>query len=141
MKKPIKCYLAHAIGMRHWVREWELKLEEDTQIDFINPFYDGYEREDIDLIDKGKKDRYQVTPETIVEGDLKCIAESDSILAIADAKVWSVGTFMEIVYAYLKGIDIYVIGLRGAHQHPWIKYHANKIFTSVEEAEEYFKTL
>jgi hypothetical protein len=50
----MKLYLAHPFLDRYEIRLWEDTFEYRTGIELVNPFYD-VNREDIDLIDAGKK--------------------------------------------------------------------------------------
>jgi hypothetical protein len=71
----------------------------------------------------------------IVEGDKRDIVESDFIVAYP----WkpSAGTSMEILFAKdCVGIDVYTIYDRqrdGRGISPWITYHSDKVFNSIDE--------
>jgi nucleoside 2-deoxyribosyltransferase len=136
----ITFYLAHPFDSRKGIREWELKLEKKLKyITLNNPFYDGTERKDIMRIDKGKKEPYDVDPVAIVEGDLLSILTSDGIVAIVNTQenYPSYGTIQEIVYARMFHKPIYMLVVNGHEDHPWLQYHATKIFTTFEELENY----
>ena len=51
----------------------------------------------------------------------------------------SYGTLMEIVYAHSMDKKIYIVVLNGHEQHPWIQYHATKVFTSFEDLDHYIR--
>jgi len=142
----MKLYLAHPLIDRKWVREWELKLEKISNIEFMNPFYDNPKESDaIQKIDAGKIKRYDVSIdcEDIVEGDLELIKNSDGVFAILTSGL-SIGTFMEIFYAgYILKKPVYVFAKdkKDLIHHPWIKYLSAKRFTNKKDTEKFFKKL
>lgn len=72
------------------------------------------------------------TPEEIVEGDKYRILNSTHLLLNFIRP--SVGTSQEEIYAYDRGIFVYVINELGKDLSPWMKYHAHVIFPSLEKA-------
>lgn len=129
----MRLYLAHPFDCRKWVREWELDFEElDGNLELINPFYDNPDR-DMAIIDCGEVARYDCDYHEIVDGDLDLIQSCDGVVAIVAADVVSYGTIMEIVYGGMYDKPVYLIVLNGHEAHPWFKYHASKIFTSLKE--------
>ncbi|MFA5313042.1 MAG: hypothetical protein WC375_06995 [Methanomassiliicoccales archaeon] len=127
----MRLYLAHPIKYRHVVRRQELRFEErNPSIELINPFYDT-DRTDIGLIDKGMLDRYGVDP-IIVERDLQLLRSCDGLLAVPCGHE-SYGTAMEVAYAYMHGLPVYVIEQTELARHIWIRYHATKMFGSWDE--------
>lgn len=70
----------------------------------------------------------------IVEKD-KIEIDASDILLVYYAKP-SVGTSMEILYAWERGKKIYIISEHDEIS-PWLLYHSHKIFTSITEAMEY----
>ena len=50
----------------------------------------------------------------------------------------SVGTSMEIFYAWQKNIPVYIVIPEGVPISPWLRYHSTRIFHTFEEA---FETL
>ena len=132
-------YLAHPFDARHWVRKWELAFEKETGLTLNNPFYDQPNRADVEKIDAGRAERYaELIASDLVRKDLRFILASDGVLAIIDGST-SYGTLMEIVYAHLYGLPVYLIISNGHHDHPWLKYHSDKIFRSCEAAKRHFK--
>ena len=127
----MKLYLAHSTESREKVREWELNFEKETGINLVNPFYD-VERHDIPLLDKGDVEGFkrECHPKEVVERDIRLIKDSDAILFLLNEL--SIGTIMEIVYAKILHKTIYVITDKFA-DHTFIRYHADKIFSSLEE--------
>ncbi len=137
----MRFYLANPFPSRKEVRAWELSTEEITGIELLNPFYD-VERSDVVEIDAGRQAKYNIDPTEIVTGDLRAILSCDGIVAIINGSL-SYGTIMEIVYAHSFGKNVYIICTNGHEKHPWLRYHAREIFTSldqfVEWAYEYMK--
>lgn len=70
----MKLYLAHPLEMRKEIREIEHKIEEETGIELVNPFYDTG-RDDIYEIDAGTKTRADATLDynSLVMKDLRLI--------------------------------------------------------------------
>ena len=135
----MRLYLAHALRARHYVRRMELWFEARTGIELVNPFYDASEREDIAKIDSGKQAPYGpgLDPVKIVEGDLKTIDACDGVLGYVKLGMPSIGTYIELWYAYTKGKPVYVMTKNWAN-HPWLRYIVTKsggfIVTSWEQA-------
>jgi len=124
-------YLAHPFDSR----EWELKFEKETGITLLNPFYDT-ERTYATEIDKTRRERYEIPAASIVKRDLDLIKEADGVVAFITGDL-SYGTIMEIVYGYLLCKSVYLIVTNGHEGHPWLRYHAKEIFTSVEAFQKY----
>jgi len=135
----IKLYLAHPFDNRKELREWELGFEKRTGINLVNPFYDT-ERKDVEIIDLGIVGRYEkLIPKEIVERDLDIIKNCNGVVGFITGSI-SYGTIMEITYNYLllslHGTHPnYLIITNGHENHPWLKHHATKIFTSKEDFE------
>ncbi len=68
----------------------------------------------------------------IVEGDKADIDACDGVL------VWferpSVGTSMEVLYAWERGIPVVVVNRSGKPASPWLTYHARAVCSSASEA-------
>lgn len=121
-----KLYLAHPFPTRQRIRAWELSFEERTGIQLTNPFYDRT-RKDIDAIDRGQMDPYDLTRKykSIVEGDLKAIDEADGLVAYHRHGIPALGTPMEILYAaFICGKPTYINTNKPGH--PWLVYMARK---------------
>lgn len=136
-------YLAHNFNKRKDIRKWELKMEGKYKINIDNPFYDNphraIEMEVLDSMKDGnRKQRDYLSKRSsysIVEDDLTKIRKSDGIIAIANET--RIGTPMEIFFASrILRIPVYVISKKYA-QHPWIREHATKVFSSMREFEKY----
>ncbi|ETR74239.1 MAG: hypothetical protein OMM_06445 [Candidatus Magnetoglobus multicellularis str. Araruama] len=82
----------------------------------------------------------------LVEAETRFLRCCDLLLVDLSKKDWQyVGSLMEIVYAYLYGIPIYVVGENAIVYRKWLKAHATKIFAHLENAikhiEIYFRSL
>ena len=132
----MRLYLAHPFDSRIKIRAVEHRCEEETGLELFNPFYDAPDRTDIELIDAGRAERYEkLNPHELVERDLRGISESDGLLGIIDGAL-SYGTIMEIVYAMHLGKPVYLIVTNGHEGHPWLRHHADVVFTSWEEFQD-----
>jgi len=138
-EKQLSFYLAHPFESRKNIREWELKVENELGIELVNPFYDKEHASVVD-IDAGRKDRYQVEPKDIVDPDILEIVKSDGVVAFVTHDI-SVGTFHEMVYAYINHKPLFLVVERDddLKEHPWLRYHAHKIFDSRFQFEEHMK--
>lgn len=131
----MRIYLAHPILARKAVRERELRIEQRTGVELHNPFYDTG-RGDIEEIDAGARGLWEIDPARIVTGDVADIRRSHALAAVlCDGQ--SIGTIMEIVYAWMANKRVYIIDLANKGGHPWIRFHANMIFPSWEEFEAF----
>src|SRR3990167_6437765 len=115
-KKPnLKFYLAHPFETRQKTRVWEEKVERKYGIELVNPFYD-LDREDINAIDSGCKEKYAMTDvekAILVRRDLAEIRKADGVVAVIDGSV-SHGTIMEIVYGGIVfGKPVFIICTNG----------------------------
>lgn len=76
--------------------------------------------------------------DAIVEGDKDDILASDAVL------VWferpSVGTSMEVLFAWMNDIPVVVVNRSGKPPSPWLLYHA-QVVNSLEEAMAVLKPL
>lgn len=73
----------------------------------------------------------QVFPD-VVEKDKLLIEESDILVAYVQAP--SFGTVMEIIYAFEKGIPVYLINPNKEHMmNYWIRYHSAKFFETISD--------
>jgi nucleoside 2-deoxyribosyltransferase len=137
----MRYYLAHPFDARHEIREWELATEVKYDIELVNPFYDVH-RADVSAIDEGRHERYErLDPANIVKRDLDAIDDADGVIAFVDGSV-SYGTPMEIMYSHCVHPDsTFIVCTNGHHDHPWLRYHSTRIFTSKQELEQYLETL
>ena len=136
-------YLAHQLIHRHKVRVIQKNIEFYYGLTLINPFYDT-QRQDIKEIDNGKQTRFDIEIQRckeIVLSDLFSIKNCDGVVCIIyDREV--LGSYMEIFYAWNDcEIPVYLICYdEKIRNHPWIKTTCYKIFSTIEDFEEYIKT-
>lgn len=83
---------------------------------------------------RGEEDQHVAQ---IVEGDKADIDESDALLVNYDKP--SVGTSMEILYAWEKKKRIIVVARAETPISPWLRYHASQIVNSFDAAFELLK--
>lgn len=70
----------------------------------------------------------------IVEGDKEDIDGCDGLLVNYDKP--SVGTSMEVLYAFERGILIVIVATPGVSISPWLRYHADYLVNTFSEAFE-----
>ncbi|MDO8460160.1 MAG: hypothetical protein Q7S74_03555 [Nanoarchaeota archaeon] len=121
------------------IREWELKIEKEFNIELANPFYDRDGeggREDIAAWDQGlkpqKDDDYEFK---LVQKDIGLIGTCDGVVAIVDGNL-SYGTIMEMVYGNILKKPVFIICTNKSNDHPWFVYHGTKIYNSFDEFEK-----
>lgn len=73
----------------------------------------------------------------IVEHDKRDVDAADILLAVP----WkpSVGTSMEILYAWEKKKQVLLVLPDAAGSSPWLTYHSHEIFTTIEHAIAYLR--
>jgi len=132
----IDLYLSHPFDSRKYIRKWELEFEKKTGINLINPFYDNLSKEEEERINEGRTARYRRNDEReLIHRDITNILLSKGIISIVDGNL-SYGTIQEMVYAYLNHKLVFSVINNGHHNHPWLRYHSDKIFKSLQELEE-----
>ena len=132
-------YLAHPFEARKIVRPWELLVEKFFKINLINPIYDLHKKE-TEEIDKGKKTRYEdVDYIKLVNKELNNIKDDNTqgIFLIQPGDFFSIGAYHEMVYCHNLGKPVYSLILNGHHEHPWVKFHSTKIFTTCDEINDF----
>jgi len=68
----------------------------------------------------------------VVEKDKMLIEESDILVAYVQEP--SFGTVMEIIYAFEKGVPVYLINPNKKHMmNFWIRYHSTKFFETISD--------
>lgn len=103
----MKLYLAHPILSRADIRDKELKFEERTGIELVNPFYDGDEVRFIRPLDEGKITLQEYAAhlnengkwKEFVRGDLKAVERNDGVVAVIYRGTPTIGTSMEMWHA------------------------------------------
>jgi hypothetical protein len=68
----------------------------------------------------------------IVENDKEDILFCTHVLVMFDKP--SVGTSMEVLFAYEHGLPVHVVNISGRPLSPWMIYHARNLHASLEEA-------
>ncbi|MCK9155114.1 MAG: nucleoside 2-deoxyribosyltransferase [Paludibacteraceae bacterium] len=91
----------------------------------------------VDPMDRDYRGREDECVEEIVELDKKDILESD-ILFVNFPKP-SVGTCMEILYAWMNGKYVVVVCPNDMKISPWLKYHSAIIFHNFDDAISHLK--
>lgn len=119
----MRVYLAGPIfGCTDAEMSWRASATEllkERDMEAVNPLkrdYRGKEREHL---------------RDIVEDDKREILNSDALIVMADKP--SVGTSMEVLFAYDHAKYIVVVGKIGALS-PWLIYHADRVVDSLEAA-------
>lgn len=116
----MRLYLAHPFDTRQHVRKLELRIEQDTGVELVNPFYDTGRTDAIE-IDEGRTGRYEkLDPETLVTKDLAMIDSCDGLVAFVPGHQFSFGTPCECWYALTIDMPVYFISPEH-HAHPWIR--------------------
>lgn len=72
---------------------------------------------------------------TIVEQDKRDIFASDAVLVYFDKP--SVGTSMEVLFAWDHRLPVFVVNASGAPLSPWLLYHATAFFSDLDAALEH----
>jgi hypothetical protein len=116
-------YLAGAINgcTDEECKDWRTYVKNklgDTRC--LDPMVRDYRGREMECIDE------------IVEGDKKDIDNSTHILVSYEKP--SVGTSMEILYAWERKIPVYVVSSKENRLSPWLVYHSNGVFHSYDEA-------
>lgn len=131
--KKLRLYYTNATADRHKAREIQLKIEAETGLELVNPFYNcnGDPTEEIKQLDSGVQPT--VSWSEIVATDKKMIRECDGIVAFISSKS-SFGSAMEIFYCHdTLGKPVYSICLdSNTRQHPWLLEFSNKMFGTIE---------
>ena len=91
-------------------------------IEFFDPMVRDY---------RGKEDQ---NFREIVEGDKADIDQCDAMLVYFERP--SVGTSMEVLWAWLQEIPVIVIDKSGKPLSPWLRYHSAETVQTVEQAVE-----
>lgn len=68
----------------------------------------------------------------IVENDKEDILASTALLVMFDKP--SVGTAMEVLFAYEHGIPVHIVNVSGKPLSPWMIYHATALHETLEDA-------
>ena len=139
-----KIYLAHPFESHELMRNWEQRIVQNLRdVKFINPFYDNYKKEfeNWSIGDRSNDDTYRkLNPEGIVTRDVELIKSVDQIIAIVNGQI-SYGTIQEMVYAKILNRPVNAVISNGHHNHPWLQFHSDRVFTDLSKLEEYLYAL
>lgn len=91
----------------------------------------------IDPMRRDYRGREKESVNEIVELDKIDVTNSDVILVNYDKP--SVGTSMEVLYAFERGKLVVVVAQQGANISPWLRYHSHAIVTSFADALRYIE--
>ncbi|MBU0959639.1 MAG: hypothetical protein KKB31_06860 [Nanoarchaeota archaeon] len=133
-KGKVSFYIAHPRPSKDKVRQWQLDCEIRTGVILINPFFDMWGNEEIHENATGKVTRYEADAAMIVNRDLKLLSKSDGVIILIDGNL-SYGSIQEMVYAKLFKKPLFLVVTNGEENHPWFRYHADKIFTNFKDLE------
>jgi nucleoside 2-deoxyribosyltransferase len=92
----------------------------------------GWEGPALDPMRRDYRGKEDESVREIVEFDKIDVMNSDAILVNFDKP--SVGTSMEILYAFERGKLVVVVASPEARISPWMRYHSHKIVHSFREA-------
>lgn len=90
--------------------------------------------ETLDPMDRDYRGKEDMNVGEIVEGDKYDINRCDALLAYCD--VPSVGTSMEVLYAYERLLRVVVVVPPCGRVSPWLRYHSEAVVESLERAAE-----
>lgn len=107
---------------KDWREYVKAQLGEERTLDPMRRDYRGMETESV---------------REIVEGDKLDIDQSTHILV--NYVKPSVGTSMEVLYAYERKKPVIVVAALGTKFSPWLVYHSKKICSSFEDALDFIK--
>lgn len=114
--------------------EWKKEIREypfSDKVKIYDPLRDGW--------DEGIENRARRSPEGLVQRDLFELDRSDVVICLLNStagyKGFSFGTPCECMYAYLKGKIVIVVTKEDfVGNHPWVKFIATKVCSTVKEA-------
>jgi len=123
-------------------RDWRNELiDNNPTADFANPLDEYNAPADNLQIDTNPTTQNQVSPTEIVESDKELLRESDAVL-VGYEDVQSVGTPMEVMWAYERGYTISV-WLRDdsilSDLSPWYHYHTDFVTSKSNHAVAYLE--
>lgn len=105
------------VAVHGWRERAKVLLAPHTTLDPMDRDYRGIEDQNVS---------------EIVEGDKADILRSDVVLAFCDMP--SVGTSMEIHYAWTFNRRVYTVVPEGSMVSPWLRYHSRGIYPRLDEA-------
>lgn len=86
----------------------------------------------LDPMDRDYRGKESENVASIVEGDKDDIAVCDAVLVYFEKP--SVGTSMEVFFAWQLGKPVVIVNRSGKPPSPWLVYHSSTVVGSIEEA-------
>lgn len=86
----------------------------------------------LDPMDRDYRGKESENVATIVEGDKADIDKCDGMLVFFEKP--SVGTSMEVLYAYERGTPVVIVNVSGKPLSPWLVYHSKAQLTNIPAA-------
>ena len=118
MRRRLKIYLSHPLGLRHEIKEWTKELEKRFHVRIWVPFY--MKTRDLTLLERGKlkpDSKEERKSKKIVEANLQAIRNCDVLIALLPYP--SIGVIMEIFYSgYV--LQKPTLLLTYIKSHPWL---------------------
>lgn len=131
------------------------KIYFSTAIDFINPVEiskkfqaveselraAGFHLSNLSTAQSITSQRYEASPEEVVQQALSLIRESDFVLLDLSLRNHTyIGCICEMVYAYLwqKPVVVFV-GTSGNESRPWLRFHASHICATLRDAVDWIR--
>lgn len=104
-------------------KDWRERMKDEMpEVEFLDPMRRDYRA-------PGADQEFFIE---IVEKDKQDILDSDVVFVYHDRP--SVGTSMEVLYAFDLGKYVLTVGCTGKPLSPWIIYHSTKIVDTLDEA-------
>ena len=111
-------------------RDWREAAKKDhPEYEYLDPMRNDY---------RGQENEPGIDVK-IVKQDKQDIMDSDVLLVNYDKP--SVGTSMEVLFAWESGLEIIVVAKEGTIISPWLKYHADTIVPTFARAFKYIEEL
>lgn len=131
MTNKMKVYLAGPINdcSDSECRDWRERMKQEfPNVEFLDPMRRDYRN--LESVE---------TATEIVENDKRDILDTDLVFVYHDKP--SVGTSMEILFAFDRGIYVLTVGCTGKPLSPWILYHSTEIVDTIEKGIEKLKEI
>lgn len=130
-------YFAHAFDNRNKLLGWINKFNRNKKgVYLTNPFLISEHPAFKDKSGSIYYNKIKRDAKMIVAKDLGLLKSCDGVVAFID-DVHTIGTFMEVVHAFYYNKPIYIICTNGWDKHPFLVYHATKIFKSIRGFEQW----
>jgi len=111
-----------------------IKIKYWNEINILDPMINTFEEVYEDIGE-------ELSDIFLVRRDKKMIDQCDILIAkveyLPEGEI-SIGTYMEIMYAYMKGIPVFLISSTNSLlENPWLKFHSTGRFNSAKECFEF----